>query len=396
MHLELILEAPRQHHDGSASSWTLERGRKTLGRGADCDWQIKPADTSIAAVHCLIERQGDRFILENCSPHGASVEGAWLHDGQTAVLRDQSIVVIGNYTYRAAIHRERSEYHDDPRQNLALSSEPLTISSILSDVVPAGRIASGPLGPRELDDPLAFIQNPKPGAPSSRNVEIGWNGAPDPKKPSKLLPDNWWEEGEPETGLGHVLEHSAATRVSVGISRSVRQDEPAQSSTGITPNAVEPLFEPQLAANPSPRLDALVRQLEQALDQSFSTLKLSEHDGMVGLSFSDNHARELAGRLEAILSKQMRVNEALETLFSESARLFDPSIVEVRADAKQRPGFAFLQQATYWRFYSQQFEQGGKKLSTADLLRSSYLTSASDETGGEPSASKEGSIPDEV
>ncbi|MFD1745005.1 FHA domain-containing protein [Rhizobium helianthi] len=396
MHLELVLEAPVSGiPDHARAAWVMERGRRSLGRASDCDLSMPFAGDSVSPIHCVIERQDNRFVLQNRSPQGASVDGQWLHEGETAIIRDQSLIDLGNLTYRAFIRRDQAGYQSDPRSNLSLSSEQLTISAILSDVVPAGQMASGPLGPREVEDPLAFIKKPKPGTPTSRNVEIGWSGPPDPQSDAKLLPDNWWEEEGADTQLGHSLEHGLATRVSVGIGRAGSQGERAERAKAVRFDVPEGDAQPVDGVAMIAQLDGLVRQLQQAVEQSYAAMKLPEPK--VSAEPFDGIADDgVIGRLESILARQLRLNEAIEGLFSESARFFDPRLVEVRAEASLKPRFGWLRQATYWRYYSSQFDRGGQKLSTADVLRRAYLEPELEDRAGASNAPKEGKIPDEV
>ncbi len=58
-------------------------------------------------------------------------------------------------------------------------------------------MASGVLGPRETDDPFAFVQPQKVERILIPQRDIGWSGPPaEPEKQGKLLPDNCWEETE--------------------------------------------------------------------------------------------------------------------------------------------------------------------------------------------------------
>lgn len=394
--MQLELKAESTGIVPRSSRWALERGRRTIGRSPECDWQLPEDERSVSKVHCLIERKGDSYILEDRSSNGSVVDGVWLHDGATAPLRDDSRIALGKLSFRVSIHGEQGARQADPDEKLALSSETLTISSILSDIVPAGQMASGVLGPREADDPFAFIQPPKVSASSSRNVDIGWNGPPQPEKHGKLLPENWWEEAEDDTSFGHALEHAPATRVAVHVSR-------AGVDLGATePQGGNPVPEPESEAVPiaealeASQYEVLLRQLEQAMEQASATLQLPAQTHIDDQPFVETTGDPMLRRLQAILAQQVRVNEALERMFSGSSRLFDPRILEARSETQEKLGFAWLKEASYWRYYRAQFEHGGRALSVADLLRKTYLTQQSDDTDGATAASEEGKRPDEV
>lgn len=391
--MRLEFHAETKGGSARASRWVLERGRRMVGRSPECDWQLPENERSVSKVHCLIERKGDSFILEDRSSNGSVVDGVWLHDGAAATLRDQSIVALGNLSFRVSILGQQNSGQDDPDAKLSLSSETLTISSILSDIVPAGQMASGVLGPREIEDPFAFIQPPKATAPSSRNVDIGWSGPPEPAQQTMLLPENWWQETEGDTQFGHELEHVPATRVSVNVSRA--------AASGLVPERPA-IAAPELDALPSAdtsravHLEAVLRQLEQAMEQAFATLRLPMQPFEEAQALSEPTWDPLVARLHAVLAQQLQVNASLERMFIESGRLFDPRILEARADAAEKRGFGWLREAAYWRHYAKQFENGSGALSAAELLRKTYLTEEFVDRGGTTRASEEGKRPDEV
>ncbi len=84
------------------------------------------------------------------------------------------------------------------------------------------------------------------------------------------------------------------------------------------------------------------------------------------------------------------MNEALERMFKESGRLFDPRLLEARTDGQSKLPFLALRDAGYWRHYRRQFEKDGRALSAADLLRKTYLTEEAEELESQNSASEEG------
>lgn len=388
MRLELVPENQGIHADIFGSErWVLENGRRTIGCSTDCDWSLPQGETSVSLILCIIERRGDRFMLEGCGSSRPAVDGAHLTDGVATIIRDQSVIDLGKFSFRAVISQERRAYRGEADEISSPSAQPLTISAILSDIVPAGGMAAGPLGPREVTDPLAFIQKPKPGAPSSRNVEVGWSGAPNPQSLTHVLPENWWQDGDIENDLGHSLEHSAATRVSVGISQAARPMEPAEpraASTGelagLEPGHVRDAA--RLAG-----LESLVRQMEQSIEQAFAAMQLRDTPVLAPHDLPAAGDDALMQRLEAVFAQQAQLNAALERMFSESARLFDPRMVEVRACSQRSRFLSWMKEAACWRFYNSQFEIGEGRVSAADLLRRSCLPPEED-SGSETSVSK--------
>ncbi len=73
MRLELLPEASSA--SSRAGRWVLERGRRTVGRFARLRMAIAEDERSVSKLHCLIERQGDRFILVDRSSNGSHVDG---------------------------------------------------------------------------------------------------------------------------------------------------------------------------------------------------------------------------------------------------------------------------------------------------------------------------------
>ena len=55
--------------------WVLERGRRTLGRSVDCDWQVPDAGRTVSKLHCTILRDRDGYLLRDESANGTRVDG---------------------------------------------------------------------------------------------------------------------------------------------------------------------------------------------------------------------------------------------------------------------------------------------------------------------------------
>ncbi|MDO1583092.1 FHA domain-containing protein [Rhizobium oryzicola] len=394
MRLELLPSAGSSLSRPPATRWMLERGRRTIGRADDCDWRLPQDQRSISKLHCIIERKGNAFILEDRSSNGSLVDGKLLRDGATVTLRNDSQVQLGSLSFDVRISGAAAFEEPDADDSLAISNETLTISSILADIVPAGHVATGVAGPREADDPLAFSVKSRTSPLSSRNVQIGWNGPPTPETISKVIPDDWY--GEADIQLAHSLEHSTATRVSVHVGSATRTEAP-----NLSPKDAPLPFEEDIAPDASigglsRETERLLHQLELALEQGAELL------GVKLNSTGDDPFSQRAGaqsptdRVASLLSKQRQMNAALEGLIHNSARTFDPTIIEARVDAAQKKHIAWLREAAYWRAYRAQFDQNGRRLSVANLLVSGSSSKRTDATGPRADDLEEGNKLNEV
>ncbi|MFS2178607.1 type VI secretion system-associated FHA domain protein [Rhizobium pisi] len=353
--------------------WFFERGRRTLGRAPDCDWRLPEDRRSISKLHCSIERDRDGFLLRDQSANGSRVDGVTVHEGQIVRLSDRSRLEMGGLTFSVHISGDRDREIEDPDAGLMLSDEPLTISAILADIAPGGRTASGILGERAADDWALSEQGGKKGAASSRNVEIGWSGPPEIRSVTKLLPDDWHLE---DTDYGSHLEHGSATHVAVPIAQ-----RRAASVIETLKNDPQPEGEefPALTIGRSEavpdQLEALVARLEEAVEGAYAVFEMNapasgrEPDFPAGGqdALLDRGQDALLARVEALLSRQLKLNVALEALVQAADRL-EPRMLEARvgAEAWRLP---WGRDRSYWQAYRAEFEKDGKSRSIQDLFR---------------------------
>ncbi|GES52126.1 forkhead-associated protein [Rhizobium sp. NBRC 114257] len=376
------LELQQTAGEGSSKGWFFERGKRTLGRSPDCDWQVSDPKRLISKIHCAIERDRAGFFVRDQSANGTRVDGATIFEGETARLTDKSKIAFGDVAFTVVITGEADREIDDPAADLRLSDERLTISSILADIAPGGGTATGVLGQRNGDDWIAALaQSSKNGKSPSRNVDIGWNGPPDVNGIKPILPDDWNSDFE----LGSQLEHGAATHVSVAVARG------SGSETVETAKAIIPANDMRAADNtdqdaddasfalqfdPLRQLEALVSTLEQTLDDEASIFGIEDSRAHSSASlFSRERTEQLADRLRSLISRQSRLNAGLENLVREANRMFEPRMIEALVDASQRKAL-WRGNGDYWKAYRAQFERGGRSISVRDLLAEAFSAHA--------------------
>ncbi|GAC1043790.1 FHA domain-containing protein [Rhizobium sp. No.120] len=376
------LELRQTAGEGASKGWFFERGKRTLGRSPDCDWQVSDPSRLISKIHCVIERDRAGFFVRDQSANGTRVDSATIFEGETARLTDKSKIAFGDVAFTVVITGEADRDIDDPAADLRLSDERMTISSILADIAPGGSTATGVLGRRNGDDWIAALsQSTKNDKSPSRNIDIGWNGPPDVNGIKPILPDDWNSDFE----LGSQLEHGAATHISVAVARS------SSSETVEAAKAVVPANDARIAGgtdqgandttfalqfDPLRQLEALISTLEQTLDDEASIFGIDDNrtDASTSL-FSRERTEQLAERLRSLISRQATLNSGLENLLREANRMFEPRMVEAQVDASQRKAL-WRGNGDYWKAYRAQFEKGGKNISVRDLLAEAFRASA--------------------
>ncbi|TWF50061.1 FHA domain-containing protein [Neorhizobium alkalisoli] len=359
--------------------WYFERGRRTLGRSADCDWQLPQEQRSVSKLHCVIERDRDGFVLLDKSANGSKVDGIIVHEGETARLSDQSRLEVGGLAFSVSISGERSREIEDPEAGLALSDEPLTISAILADIAPGGSSAGGILGDREVE-PWSMSSRDPDSKSTSRNVEIGWNGPPTLESATKLLPDDWNIDGD--SSFGSHLEHGSATHVSVPISRP----KPIAALDIVNDNipAPEPEHEdldedfPRLSIGRSgelaDRMEAVMARMEEAMENTFEVFDMAPpHPGGEPDMFGRSREDVLVSRAETLLAQQVWLANALDGLMQEAGRMMEPRILESRVEAAGRR-LPWAKNRDFWQAYKAQFEKNGRPLSVRDIFRAAMTS----------------------
>ncbi|MBB4481168.1 type VI secretion system-associated FHA domain protein [Rhizobium etli] len=363
--------------------WFFERGRRTLGRAPDCDWQLPEDRRVISKLHCIIERDRDGFLLRDQSANGSRVDGVAVHEGQIARLSDRSRLEMGGLAFSVHISGGREREIDDPDAGLVLSDEPLTISAILADIAPGGHTANGILGERTADDWNLSEQAGKKGAASSRNVEIGWSGPPEIRMMTQLLPEDWNSE---ETEYGSHLEHGSATHVAAPIAQRraapltdiVNDNDPQPESEGFPALTIG---RPAVLAD---RLEPLLGRLEEAVESAYAVFEMNAPPSGSQPDFPDREEALLA-RIETLLGQQLKLNSALVAL-AQAAGQLEPRSLEARVETG-----AWRRDRNYWRAYRAQFEKDGKSRSIQDIFRDAMMAAINGrDTGPRPQGSQEG------
>ncbi|MGK6316968.1 FHA domain-containing protein [Neorhizobium sp. DT-125] len=365
----------------SREKWFFERGRRTLGRAPDCDWRLPEDQRSVSKFHCIIERDREGFLLRDQSSNGSRVDGIVVHDGEVARLADQSRLEIGGMAFSVHITGEKDREMEDPDAGIALSDEPLTISAILADIAPGGRTATGILGERVADElPLPSVAR-KPGAVSSRNVEIGWSGPPEIRSATNILPVDW--NSDIDSDYGSHLEHGSATHVTVPVARAKPTDAPQTVNDNIPQSEPEefPTLSIGRSADLAERLESLLTRLQEALETTFAVFEMEAPQPDTEPDFFGRSREDmLVARIEALLGQQAKLASSLEILVQEASRMMEPRILEARIDAVRRP-LPWQRHHSYWQAYRAQFEKDGKVLSVREVFRDA-MTRAADGTSG--------------
>ncbi|MEI5681077.1 FHA domain-containing protein [Mesorhizobium sp. CGMCC 1.15528] len=367
--------------DAAAQRWYFERGRRTIGRSSDCDWQVPDTTRSVSKLHCTIERDREGFLLRDESANGTRVDGVLVLEGETARLSDSSQLEFGGFAFSVAISGEKDHEVEDPEAGLALSDENLTISAILADIAPGGQSANGILRGRDSEDwsspiPIGSPRRKGETAPSSRNVEIGWSGPPATTGMSPILPTDWNEDLD----YSNRLEHSAAPHVSVPTARSRKQvdvaEQPAASASVVVKEGHDDTHSAPTGIPESvllPRIEALLDRCEEAAGEAFAALDIDP----AGLSempdlFGTGREEATIARLENLLARQVLLATAIEGLLKEASHAFEPRVIEARVDAEPRK-LPWRNDRSYWQAYRQNFETGGASLSVREFFRNAVL-----------------------
>lgn len=159
MRLKLVRHAP-QPEPGEKGWRLLETGELTLGRASGNDWVLVDPDRRISGTHCRIGRDGKGFWLKDESTNGLSLDGRPLAQGEKVPLRDGSSLEFCGQRFVAEITGELEPDWVEPDHSHIISDEAPSITSILADVSPSGRTASGLIPGRVGDD--VFDATPPP------------------------------------------------------------------------------------------------------------------------------------------------------------------------------------------------------------------------------------------
>lgn len=389
------------------SIWSLDYGRRTIGRSPNCDWQVADDQCRVSKLHCTIARDRDGYELSDQSANGTVVDGKLLLEGDKIRLRHGAVIDLRGHRFTVSIVGEPLPAAVDPDPATPLSNETPTISSILADIAPNGTTARSLLGDRQVEEPWKrreqadthFSLNsiigkagPQKEKSISRNVDIGWSGPPQTNGLQPLLPENWLDDDTD----GSSMEHLAAPKTFVTIAPPLRREsQPApgepQKHSAVDdfdavfadpedPPAARPAETPQ-ADLQAERINAALVRIEEAVGDSMTAFdlpsaSLPDPSSTVGGGIAD--------RLEAIAERQEALASLLQTMMQAAGRAFDPRLLEARVDAAMPVRLPFLAGRDYWTAYRQMFEAEGRILSFRDFMRRAATGEAGPETVVDP------------
>ncbi|MBB4010027.1 FHA domain-containing protein [Allorhizobium taibaishanense] len=389
------------------SIWSLDYGRRTIGRSPNCDWQVADDQCRVSKLHCTIARDRDGYELSDQSANGTLVDGKLLLEGDKIRLRHGAVIDLRGHRFTVSIVGEPLPDSADADPAVPLSNETPTISSILADIAPNGTTARSLLGERQVEEPwkrpaqgdshfsvssIIGKAGPQKEKSISRNVDIGWSGPPQVDGLQPVLPENWLDDDAD----GSSMEHLAAPKTFVTIAPPLRRESQPAPQEPREPPAVDDFDavfadrQEAAAARPagiSPadlqaeRMGAALVRIEEALGDSMAAFDLPS-DALPSLSVATGGG--IADRLEAIAERQEALAALLQTMMQVAGRVFDPRLLEARVDAAMPVRLPFLAGRDYWAAYRQMFEAEGRILSFRDFMRRAATGETAPETAAEP------------
>ncbi|KXF77939.1 hypothetical protein ATN84_24810 [Paramesorhizobium deserti] len=394
MALRLELNPVKDPENMVRQRWYLEQGRRTLGRSAECDWQVPDPQCLVSKLHCLIEADRNGFVLHDKSANGSLVDGVLVREGDSVRLSHGTVIELSGLAFTVSVTGEMDPEFTDPDADIVLGDEHLTISSILADVAPSSPKSHGLRGCGDAWQEPVSDANAVPGSngkPSlSRNVEIGWRGPPETTRDA-VLPEDW----NTHSDFISRFEHAPATRASIVLARNLKTDpsaheayEPALPAAAMpqAPHPDEPRQDAAPAAGPAPaadllqQLEGLTECFEEACHDFFATFDLETPRALPSSDLLElPRDKAVPARLEATLSMLLALRIAVCGLIDEMGRTMEPSIVEARVDAM--PGrVLWRSERTYWQAFKTHFERDGKRMSLRDVIREAMMRSLNDHT----------------
>jgi len=179
MSLRLILESGPGTQ--ARREMRLAEGSLSIGRGADCDWQIDDPQMFVSRRHCVIMAQGGQFSVTDESRGGLFLDQAMqpLGQGVTATLMPGMRLRMGDFVIRVEVEAAAapapppaasSMFGDDfftPRPEAPAPPRPASLPDPFDDAPPraafaAPEAASAP--PPMFDDPFSIDVPARPAA----------------------------------------------------------------------------------------------------------------------------------------------------------------------------------------------------------------------------------------
>ena len=103
MILRLIIE--HSAHPQRTTERRHEAGDLSIGRGAECDWQLEDPDQYMSRRHCVISGQDGQFTVTDASRGGLYIDGKdiALGAGAAAILENGTRLRLGDVVIRAEL-----------------------------------------------------------------------------------------------------------------------------------------------------------------------------------------------------------------------------------------------------------------------------------------------------
>ena len=157
MTLRLVIE--HSAHPQRSTEWRHEAGDLSIGRGAECDWQLDDPDQYMSRRHCVISGQDGQFTVTDASRGGLFIDGkdTALGAGAAAILENGTRLRLGDVVIRVELS---GAARDAPNRQAA----PLPAGFGTDDFF-AARPPAPPAPPRPQGLPQPFERAPTPFAP---------------------------------------------------------------------------------------------------------------------------------------------------------------------------------------------------------------------------------------
>lgn len=166
MSLRLIIE--HTPHPQQSVERRLEAGDLSIGRGAECDWQLDDPDMFISRKHCVISGRDGQFTVMDASRGGLFLDGRDkpLGAGVAATVEDGMRLRLGDLVIRVELlttaRSDKFVYQDgDLREVTPVRSAPLPAGFDADDFF-APRAPTPPPPPRPESLPQPFEGGPVP------------------------------------------------------------------------------------------------------------------------------------------------------------------------------------------------------------------------------------------
>ena len=119
MSLRLIIE--HSAHPQRQAERTHHAGDLTIGRGAECDWQLDDPDMFVSRKHCVISGRDGQFTVTDASRGGLFLDGrdTPLGAGMAVALEHGMRLRLGDVVIRAELMSAPAQTTPSPGQELA-------------------------------------------------------------------------------------------------------------------------------------------------------------------------------------------------------------------------------------------------------------------------------------